>query len=165
MGLIVAIDPGNIQSGYAVVRYDDHDIVEVIEKGKVDNAEIFSVIDRYHDYDLAIEMIASYGMAVGREVFDTCVYIGRFLQYAQGKAKDIQYVYRKEEKILLCGSMKAKDSNITQALVDLYAPGEPNNGKGNKKCPGFFYGFSKDAWSAFAVAVVYYNKYIKGVEI
>ena len=48
----------------------------------------------------------------------------------------------REEKLDLCGSLSAKDANIRQALVDRYAPGQPNFGKGTKKDPGFFYGFS-----------------------
>ena len=59
--------------------------------------------------------------------------------------------------------MKANDANIRQALVDLYAPAEPNYGKGTKNKPGFFYGFSADVWAAMAVATTYYDKYIKGV--
>jgi hypothetical protein len=72
-------------------------------------------------YDkVIIEMVASYGMAVGKEVFDTCVWIGRFKQKAIENDIDVEYIYRKEEKINLCQSMKAKDSNIRQALIDRF---------------------------------------------
>ena len=69
---------------------------------------------------VVIEMIASYGMAVGKEVFDTCVWIGRFKQIANSLEIDVEYIYRKEEKMNLCHSMRAKDSNIRQALIDRF---------------------------------------------
>jgi hypothetical protein len=52
----------------------------------------------------------------------------------------------------LCNSMKAKDSNIRQALIDRF--GEV----GVKKAPGWFYGFKKDVWAAYAVGVTYLDK-------
>lgn len=64
-------------------------------------------------------MIASYGMPVGKEVFDTCVWIGRFQQIALPNA-DTKFIYRKDEKMNICHSMKAKDSNIRQALIDRF---------------------------------------------
>ena len=69
---------------------------------------------------LVIEMIASYGMPVGKEVFDTCVWIGRFKQIAIIRNVKVEYIYRKDEKINICHSMKAKDSNIRQALIDRF---------------------------------------------
>lgn len=62
-------------------------------------------------------MIASYGMPVGKEVFETCVWIGKF---AEASGMKENYIYRKEEKMNLCHSMKAKDSNIRQALIDRF---------------------------------------------
>lgn len=162
--LIFAIDPGNTQSGYAVVEHDGEKILRVVEKGKTENTKIFELLEKYDEgVPVAIEMVASYGMPVGMEVFDTCVWIGRFAQAAKGHR--IEFIYRKEEKLCLCGSLKAKDGNITQALVDRFAPGQPNKGKGTKKEPGFFYGFSKDMWAAMAVATTYFDKYILKIKI
>lgn len=163
MGLIIAIDPGCTESGYVVVRHDGNEITQVLDKGKVENKEIYSVMNQYLAYDLAIEMVACYGMPVGAEVFDTCVWIGQFLREANTRklARKIKLIYRKEEKLNLCGTPAAKDANIVQALIDRYAYGQPNKGKGTKKQPGFFYGFAKDVWQAMAVAVTYFDLYGK----
>lgn len=155
---ILAIDPGNIESGYAIIEMPDF---RLIEFGKVKNEELLEDIEERFIYDnsidvIAIEMVASYGMAVGKSVFDTCVWIGRFIQALSNDGVD--YVYRKDEKMCLCGSMKAKDSNIRQALIDRYAKHDFKNGKGVKKNPDTFYGVSKDVWQAIAVGVTHYEK-------
>lgn len=95
--------------------------------------------------ELAIEMIASYGMPVGREVFETCVWIGRFIE-AWGGTYAMTRVTRNEVKNHLCGSSKAKDSNIRQALIDLFGP------PGKKSDPGPTFGLSGDMWAALGVA-------------
>ena len=163
-GVIFAIDPGNVESGFAVVEHDGDKILRVAHKGKVLNEKILELLEIAPPaYDVAIEMVASYGMAVGAEVFETCVWIGRFKQMAQGHR--IEMIYRRDEKMYLCGNLAAKDSNITQALVDRFASGKPNRGKGTKKDPGFFYGFGKDMWAAMAVATTYFDKIIKGIQL
>lgn len=166
MGVILAIDPGNIQSGYVLVKHDGQEIRKVLDVGKVPNGEIFPVLCREYQH-LAIEMVTGMGMPVGQEVFDTCFWIGRFWEYAElyRKGYQIQKIFRREEKLYLCGRASAKDANIRQALVDRYAPGQPNYGKGAKKNPGFFYGFSADMWAAMAVAVTYFDKYIRGIQL
>lgn len=163
-GMILAIDPGNELSGFVVVEHDGEKITGVTHKGKILNEKLLLLINRTpKEWDVAIEMVASYGMPVGAEVFDTCVWIGQFTHAAQGRR--VERIYRKEEKLYLCGKLTAKDSNITQALVDRFAPGQPNKGKGTKGDPGFFYGFGKDMWAAMAVATAYFDKYIRGVQI
>lgn len=153
--VILAIDPGNTQTGYAVIEMPEFRLVEF---GKIDNE---MMLDRIVRSDLppadalAIEMVASYGMAVGREVFETCVWIGRFHQAADHP--NTHYVYRKEEKEILCGSLRAKDANIRQALIDRYARHDLKNGKGTKANPDVFYSVSRDVWAAIAVGVTYYE--------
>ncbi|CCH04029.1 hypothetical protein NH44784_000371 [Achromobacter xylosoxidans NH44784-1996] len=101
---------------------------------------------------LAVEMIASYGMPVGREVFETCVWIGRFVQ-AWGGA--VEMVYRKDVKMHLCGTAKAKDGNVRQAILDLYprTGGGATPQVGTKGRPGPLYGVSTHAWAALGVAI------------
>jgi len=145
MGNILAIDPGNTQSAYVLI---DHTYRPILF-GKCDNEEILDVIDTYI-VTTVVEMVASYGMPVGAEVFETCVWIGRFWQAADHRTKT--KIYRKDVKMNICHSMKAKDSNIRQALIDRF-------GKvGVKKNPGWFYGFKADIWAAYAVGVTYLDK-------
>lgn len=172
MGKILAIDPGNTKSGYVIAEYDDAEIKRVLRVGKAENGEVMEIIAESAEgaesgkIDFVIEKIAGMGMAVGQEVFDTCVWIGRFWQLAtERRYRVMQYIYRREEKLCLCGSSRAKDANIRQALADRYAPGKPNYGKGTKKAPGFFFGFSADMWAAMAVATTYYDKFVKGIRI
>ena len=105
------------------------------------------------DY-LAIEGIACYGMPVGRETFDTCIWIGRFTQaFGAGRTT---LVYRSEVKSHLCHSMKAKDPMIRQALLDKFGPGR-ERAIGTKKKPGPCYGIASHCWSALAVAVTWFE--------
>lgn len=168
--MILAIDPGNIESGIVVIR--ERDLKPLVAE-KITNEELLDnlLMDRYERLEeteyishVAIEMIASYGMAVGKSVFETCVWIGRFIQALENNYYNdsLKFIYRKDEKMNLCHSMKAKDSNIVQALIDRFAPNTTNKGKGTKKEPGWFYGFKKDIWQAYAVGVTYYDLYLKG---
>ncbi len=154
MSNLLAIDPGNTESGWVVIDGDRRPLWF----GKTRNQELLAAMQAYRDEwnvdHVAIEMIASYGMAVGADVFDTCVWIGRFYAHSEGwLLRTPELIKRHPVKLHHCHSAKAKDSNITQALVDRFAPGQPNHGKGTKAEPGWFYGFAKDVWQAYALAV------------
>lgn len=147
---IYAIDPGTAKSGWVLF-----DGIKVEDAGVSDNHDLLRWVQADQSCDvLAIEMVASYGMAVGREVFETVRWIGRFMQ-AWRDPEAVQMVYRKDVKILLCGTTKAKDANIRQALIDLFPA--KGGGKcpqiGTKAQPGPLYGVSSHAWPALAVAI------------
>ena len=150
---ILAIDPGNIESAYCLI---DSETYKPILFEKINNEDLILklgiLLKEYNVFVVVIEKIASYGMAVGASVFDTCIWIGRFYECSISYVGTIDYIYRKEEKLNLCNSMKAKDSNIRQALIDRF--GEV----GTKKEKGFFYGFKKDIWAAYAVGITWLDK-------
>jgi hypothetical protein len=153
MTRILAIDPGSTESGWVVI---DAYTRQPLRFGKTTNDLLLAELRRGEILSdvrhVAVERIASYGMAVGAEVFDTCMVIGRLQEALRHCAPRL--VYRREVKLHHCASPKANDSNITQALVDRFAYGQPNRGKGTKKQPGWFYGFAKDVWQAYAIAVL-----------
>lgn len=155
--MILAIDPGNERSAAVVLN----DAGSPVEFWREPNDEVLRRVPAFQHLwpsdergeivgHLAIEMIASYGMPVGREVFDTCVWIGRIIQ-----AWNAPYtlVYRRDVKMFLCGNNTAKDGNIRQALIDRF--GGKDRAIGNKKSPGPLYGISNDVWAALAVGVTW----------
>jgi hypothetical protein len=147
--IILAVDPGNTESAYCLY---DVDAARPLDWAKLRNEEMLDflvAVARVAADNLAVEMIASYGMSVGAEVFETCLWIGRFIQRWEGEHR---LVYRREVKLHLCGSSRAKDPNVRQALIDKFGPGK-ERAVGLKKTPGPLYGMSGDCWSALAVAV------------
>lgn len=153
---ILAIDPGNVESAYVALDTN----YAIWDKGKLSNECLFLVIDRYAGQIpwLVIERIASYGMPVGRTVFDTCEWIGRFVQRADELGYDVDYVYRNEEKMAICHDARANDATIRRALIDRFARHDLRTGKGTKKNPDVFYGFAKDEWAAMAVGVTWLDR-------
>ena len=149
---ILAIDPGNTESGWVLI---DAKTCRPLEFGIDGNDQLLHEFTGHaYQAHVAIEMVASYGMAVGADVFETCVWIGRFIEASRRQSGSVpELVKRNPVKVHHCHSSKAKDSNVTQALVDRFAPGQRNHGKGTKTEPGWFYGFTKHVWQAYALAV------------
>jgi hypothetical protein len=142
-----AIDPGNKQSAFVRLGPDG----QPFQSGKVDNEQMLYLVRKIAGTPgehLAIEMIASYGMPVGAEVFETCVWTGRFVEAWQGSHS---LVFRRDVKLHICGQTRAKDGNVRQALLDRW--GGQAMAKGTKRAPGPLYGFKADVWQALALAV------------
>ena len=124
-----------------------------VEFGIYENFDLLKKLrgDR-ESQEVVIEMIASYGLAVGAEVFETCVFIGRFMQAA---TSPVYRLFRLEIKNHLCHSSRANDANIRQALIDRF--GGKDKAIGCKKTPGVLYGVRADIWAALGVACTWHD--------
>jgi hypothetical protein len=154
---VLAIDPGNTESAYVLM--DEH--YKPIQFGKTGNEAIFKIIEETMPDKVVIEMVASYGMAVGESVFETVFWIGRFYEATLRERIKCARVYRKDVKMNLCGQTRAKDSNIRQALIDRFAKHDFKNGKGTKRNQDWFYGFKADIWQSYACGVTYLDSQLE----
>lgn len=148
----IAIDPGNTKSQILV-----WDGSKVCLKAHADNetllAELNRIIPSVENPQICIEMVACYGMAVGREVFDTCVWIGRFFERCEQRGVRPNLVFRQEVKLHLCQSPRAKDGNVRQAIIDRF--GGKDKAIGKKASQGPLYGVSSHAWAALGLALTF----------
>jgi hypothetical protein len=143
---ILAIDPGPVQSALVLLG-PDRKILDASIESNEKVAHLLRVGPCAFGFPhVAIEMIASYGMPVGVEVFETCCWIGRFEEAYVHKDLMSRH-FRKDIKLHLCGSNRARDSNVRQALIDYLGP------PGTKQNPGPTYGIKKDMWAALALAI------------
>jgi len=152
---ILAIDPGNTNSAYCVISTPE---LRPLESKIVPNEELLRFIKENSDKGhtiFAIEMVASFGMPVGAEVFETVFWIGQLYAAAE-QYQHRGRIPRMAVKMHICHNSRAKDANIRQALIDRFGP------VGVKKSPGWFYGFKSDMWSAYAVGVTYLETILKG---
>jgi hypothetical protein len=170
---ILALDPGPEKTAF--VMWDGS---RIWEKGIAENDALLSSLGTgwADEGTMAVEMIASYGMPVGKDVFNTCVWIGRFVQQT---SIPWELVYRIDVKNHLCHSSRAKDSNVRQALIDRFGPpkgkkcpkckGKGWTGRDHAECtqcsnfngwavkPGPLEGVVADEWAALGVAVLWWD--------
>lgn len=151
---IFAIDPGNVESAYCVI---DSRTLEPRTFDKCPNEDLVCTIRStwIPNHDFVIERIASYGMAVGQTVFETAEWYGDFRRTILDQGGEVTGLYRRDVKLHICGSSRAKDSNIRIALIDRFAKHDKKRGKGTKDNPDWFHGFHSDCWSAYAVGLTY----------
>lgn len=170
---VLAIDPGNVKSGWVVF-----DGEKPIEWGWDENRAVLCNIDALSSeagFTLLIEDVTHMGMAVGKDVFETVRWSGRF-----DFNESAIFIPRNDVKMTLCGNVRAKDPNIRQAVIDRYGgdavaiggkkcrpcSGKGWKGRGRPVCdecegsgyetpPGPLNGVSGHCWSALAVALTW----------
>ena len=148
--VILAIDPGTTESGWVMFEAG-----RVLTSGTSPNARVLEKIRMVGGYvmaglhapvQLAVERFEARGMPIGDESIETLLWTGRFIQ-AWHEPDKVARVKRSTVKLHLCGTARAKDPNVRQALIDSLGP------PGTKKAPGPTHGVTSHAWSALAVAV------------
>ena len=151
--LALCLDPGTEKSG--IVLYDG--ISVILSQSDYQNEALLNFSPPTTIDVVVIEKIVSYGMAVGQTTLDTCVWIGRFIERF-GPDKTV-LISRKDVKLQLCNSLRAKDANVRQAVMDKFPA--TGGGKtpvvGTIKQPGPLYGVSGHAWSALALGITYFE--------
>lgn len=144
--VVIGIDPGPNECAFAV--FDGERVLgSNIEDIDATQRRVgFGTSPLRKPWPVFCEMVACYGMPVGKSVFETCVTIG-MIKASCYPADRWNIAYRKDIKLHLCHSMRAKDANVRQALIDRLGP------QGTKKQPGPTYGVRSHEWAALAVAV------------
>jgi hypothetical protein len=155
MMLYLGIDPGPKESAYLIY---ESSMKRIVVAEHISNTDMLTLlIDAppvMPEYDAVIcEWIDCYGMPVGKDVFETVYWIGKFSEHADPFIR----IARRDVKMHLCGSMRAKDANVRQALLDRFPAtgGGKTPQVGTKKQPGPLYGVSKHLWAALGVVVTY----------
>lgn len=178
---VLSIDPGTKLSAFLIF-----DGTKPLDFGKIPNAELLARIHagQHKGCHLAIESMVSYGQMVGQEVFDTCVWIGRLIEAWATRYGEQSYTFlrRADIKSHICGSAKANDSGVREALI--YRFGGAEKAVGGKKCPackgkpkakllpcqtcrespgyqtapGPLTGITSDVWSALAIACTHWDQ-------
>lgn len=145
MTTILAIDPGPRLSAYVELAG-----TTIRAHAKIGNLVLLEQLRaRAPNGPLVVEMIAPYGKPVGREVFETCVWIGRFLEAWPGVSRLLE---RREVKNALCGGRQnSSDADVRSALIVRWG------GKGGKRQrpPEALAAITRDEWAALAVAVAW----------
>lgn len=154
MSIILALDPGPVETGLAVYDSDHKRVLRasVTETPAALN-EVIAAASNGVQF-LAIEMISGYGKGVGESVFATCLWVGRLMQAWQGSTP-VELVYRTDVKMLLCGNRSAGDAAVRQALLAQFAAtgGGAVPQVGTKSQPGPLYGVASHSMAALAVAL------------
>ena len=135
--MIIGIDPG--PNEHALVWFDGE---RVVRAENLSTGDAIEAMTGPTCFPVACEIVECFGMPVGREVFQTVLQIGRLKQVAGW----MRLIPRRDIKLHLCGTARAKDANVRQALIDKVGP------VGTKRNPGPCYGVANHLWSALAVA-------------
>lgn len=150
MTYILAIDPGTEQS--AAVLYDQDSVIGSWMLQNVHMRDVVTMNNNQH-VTLVIENVESYGKPVGRETFQTVMWIGRFIELWH--PREVVLVPRRSVKLHLCDTVRGvTDANISAALYDKFG-GSRQAAVGTKKQPGPLYGLGAHERAALAVAVTF----------
>lgn len=153
MTRVLAIDPGTKQSAFVLfdgTRVVDHGLLENQALRRRLKAREFGS----EPYETVIEQVEHMGKHVGREVFETVFWSGRFAECSRPFGR----LTRREVKAHVCHSTAVKDPQVRQALIRRFG------GESAIKAGGALFGFSSHRWAALAVAVTWWDQRLRSLE-
>lgn len=154
----LALDTGTTSTGFAYVEFSKHCHPTLLNFGIIGNQDILKMIGESKHDAIVMENFQCMGMAVGISTFNAAIWLGRFVEAARRSdpSQTVYLMHRSAIKMEICGTPRAKDPNIRQAIIDMYPVGQ-GGGKvpqiGINKQRGPLYGVSSHVWSALAVAI------------
>lgn len=162
--VILGLDPGTYESAWAVY---DPATGKLETAGQVANRVMATMLREQcwfappgRELVLVIEMLKSYGNALGDSVLETCVWIGRFIEawtwpdLGRRQTGQVVRLPRKTIVTVLCNNPRANDTNVRAELMNRFGRSRDRS-IGTKAAPGPLYCVKRDMWSALAVAIVY----------
>jgi len=164
--IILGIDPGPEDS--AAVVYDTATKIILWKSdtvtGKHLNTQLLGFFmawqNRFTFTQIVIESMDCRGVPLNHWVRETLIWIGRFKEKLLGwgyTEEQITLLLPTKIRSTLCGTSKCTLKDEKEVIIDHLDPMRRfgQHGKGTKKAPGPFYGFTKDLWQAMAVVVAY----------
>ena len=132
----LCFDPGTFKTGWVI--FDPH-AETVLDAGWDKNDDAIEVTEcmGFHDR-IIMETFAAQGMPLGSSSLETVRFEGMLIERAAASRQIVvDRITRREIKLTLCGTSRAKDQNVRAALVDLYASDwvSIGNGLGVKSNP------------------------------
>lgn len=159
---VAAIDPGTSESAFLLLDTKEMRVrtCSFASNEKILN-EVYVLADASMEATqpgaLVIERMENFGNIVGRDILETAEWSGRFYQnyWTHSGGHEPHWLPRRQVKMHLCGTMRATDAHVRQALLDIW--GDRKRALGKKSAPGPLYGVAGHLWSALALAVTYHQ--------
>ena len=165
----LAIDPGPKTSG-VVILDTRHDPPQILRHWQDMSTKVLRdnlwFPDRFDLFGcpfeaVLLERVASFGMPVGETTINTILWSGRLMEVCERVGIPLYRMTRKKVVHSLCFNIKAGDSNVRRAILDLYP--KTGGGKtpqiGTKNQPGPLYGIANDAFAALALGIAWARKH------
>ena len=173
---VVGIDPGPRTSGVVVVSWPGDDISAppmVEATSAASDMGAVSMIVRHGRADVVVcEWLTSYGAAVGATVLETAAVVGAVEAAATigvgDRAPTVERITRPEVALELCGTRRARDSQIHEAIRQIYRDaglatgGGSDATRGVRAQPGPLYMVRSHAWDALAVVLAWWRRQTEG---
>jgi hypothetical protein len=145
--MLIAIDPGTWDSG--VVQLDSAG--QIVAAAQMDNEHVLRLIaEAAPGTELVIEMLHFQSKAVGFDVMESLVWIGRFMERA---AHLSVYRIRRDDLRYFWDASADADGTIREAMISEL--GGKELAIGTKKRPGPLFGASKHCYQALALALAH----------